>query len=174
MAKLTKQQVTSIYNSKLAKSMLADRYGVATSTIRKIQAGVWHKKITGGVDIVRAETNASHNNGRYTFKGLRPDHKYKEEKKKIKIDKFEDVDTENFITAAPLPELPKGERFRTVEIYKGFEICFLCSGQYTQSYFIGKDGERFSSLYLSSAKGCKNVIDTHSRHIAESQKPIYK
>lgn len=54
-------------------------------------------------------------------------------------------------------------RLRFHEYYRGYEIMQYVYGvgAYTEYYFISKNGERESTLCLSSIKAARNVIDTH-------------
>lgn len=54
-------------------------------------------------------------------------------------------------------------RIKFHEYYRGYEIMQYVYGvgDYTEYYFISKNGERESILCLSSIKAARNVIDTH-------------
>ncbi|MES2382371.1 MAG: hypothetical protein V4538_15095 [Bacteroidota bacterium] len=54
--------------------------------------------------------------------------------------------------------------FKNVDTYNGFDIVhYIRQGGETDYFYIAKDGERFSGMYMASPKACKNVIETHLR-----------
>jgi hypothetical protein len=52
-------------------------------------------------------------------------------------------------------------RFKIIQIYKGFEISLTYSRVSWAYYSITKNKKPISILAFYSAKGCKNIIDTH-------------